>query len=261
MEQDAEQGLIVQTVYNDLPSSICTDISSDIHSVAKTGESRSFVRKISSSLSSSSSKIVPSTPGTNAKTSINNDMKRKEENSNENHGRDTKNLIIDYPASSTSSTKSKKRSWVEVNVSEEKTKDQSQNGIHQNLDNHQNLHLVGGNIDLKKLNSLESDEQKIKDLAKEVDKTTSTIWNTRHFLESAAPTTSNKMDVINSEKKQTKVARKNSSNHNLDIWGRIPPRDVSVTCSNCGKHVGVTRFTIHLAKCMGFHCNTRKSSM
>ncbi len=61
------------------------------------------------------------------------------------------------------------------------------------------------------------------------------------------------------ENKERKLPKRNS--HLLDIWGHIPPKDVTVTCPNCNKVVGVSRFTIHLEKCMGFNFNTRKSSM
>lgn len=248
--EEPKQELIVQTVYDDILSSNCTHVASDIHCTAKTGESQ-FLRKISS-------KIITATPCIKAKTSINNDMKGKKENPNEKHECGTK-TVVDYVSTSdyttsTSSTKSKKRSWVEVNVNEENLEDQSKNGIHQNVANHQKPHLVGGNMDLKQQSSLEPNEQKIKNFAKEVDNTTLTS-----SMESAVSTTSKTTDVIKSEKKQSKGVRKNSCN--LDIWGRVPPRDVSITCSNCGKHVGVSRFTIHLEKCMGFHFNTRKSSM
>ena len=53
---------------------------------------------------------------------------------------------------------------------------------------------------------------------------------------------------------------KNTSVNNLDVWNRIPPKDITSTCTNCGKLVGVSRFAIHLDKCMGIG-NVRKSSM
>jgi len=38
-------------------------------------------------------------------------------------------------------------------------------------------------------------------------------------------------------------------NPNLDVWNRISSKDVTLSCSNCGKFVGVKRFALHLDRC------------
>ena len=52
----------------------------------------------------------------------------------------------------------------------------------------------------------------------------------------------------------------NNSNHGaskqkvVDLWGRAPPKHVEkqVLCHKCGKKLHVTRFALHLDRCLGF---------
>ena len=53
---------------------------------------------------------------------------------------------------------------------------------------------------------------------------------------------------------------KHARGSHLDVWNRVAPKDVTAQCTNCNKIVGISRFAVHLDKCMGIG-NVRKSSI
>lgn len=104
---------------------------------------------------------------------------------------------------------------------------------------------------------MKCEEDKNNNGGKEQEQSLSNEQKDKNIPESSIDETSMKLDKDTKQQSKSKPAIRNS---HLDVWDRVPPKDVLTTCTNCNKVVGVSRFAQHLDKCLGIG-NVRKSSM
>ena len=97
----------------------------------------------------------------------------------------------------------------------------------------------------EEINKLTAEEDGINEDSEESSKSS-------RNLESSA-----RVEIINKTRPQRS---KHTRGSHLDVWNRVAPKDVTAKCTICNKVVGISRFAVHLDKCMGIG-NVRKSSI